>query len=119
MYSDSQSIEEKVEAVAKNIYGAAKVTYLAPAKKMLQRISELAITDYPVCIAKTQYSFSDNPKLYGVPEDFEFTIRDFVINTGAEMIVAIAGEIMRMPGLPKVPQAEKIDIVNGEIEGLS
>lgn len=119
MYSDSQSIEEKVEAVAKNIYGAAKVTYLAPAKKMLQRISELAITDYPVCIAKTQYSFSDNPKLYGVPENFEFTIRDFVINTGAEMIVAIAGEIMRMPGLPKVPQAEKIDIVNGEIEGLS
>ncbi len=119
MYSDSQSIEEKVEAVAKNIYGATKITYLSPAKKMLQRITDLGITDYPVCIAKTQYSFSDNPKLYGVPEDFEFTIRDFVINTGAEMIVAIAGEIMRMPGLPKVPQAEKIDIVNGEIEGLS
>lgn len=119
MYSDEQSIEEKVEAVATKIYGAKNVIYLPAAKKMLERIKSLGLTNYPVCIAKTQYSFSDDPKLYGVPTDFDFTIRDFVINTGAEMIVAIAGDIMRMPGLPKVPQAEKIDIVNGKIEGLS
>ena len=119
MYEDNQSIKEKVEAVAKNIYGAANVIYLPAAKKKLQRINDLGISHYPVCIAKTQYSFSDNPKLYGVPEDFEFTIRDFVINTGAEMIVAIAGEIMRMPGLPKEPQAKVIDIIDGQIVGLS
>lgn len=119
MYEDNQSIKEKVEAVAKNIYGASNVIYLPAAKKKLQRINDLGISYYPVCIAKTQYSFSDNPKLYGVPENFEFTIRDFVINTGAEMIVAIAGEIMRMPGLPKEPQAKVIDIIDGQIVGLS
>ena len=119
MYEDNQSIKEKVEAVAKNIYGASNVIYLPAAKKKLQRINDLGISHYPVCIAKTQYSFSDNPKLYGVPEDFEFTIRDFVINTGAEIIVAIAGEIMRMPGLPKEPQAKVIDIIDGQIVGLS
>ena len=74
---------------------------------------------YPICIAKTQFSFSENPKLVGVAKDFDITIRDFVINGGSEMIVAIAGEIMRMPGLPKVPQAEKIDIIDGQIEGLA
>ena len=119
MYEDNQSIKEKVEAVAENIYGASNVIYLPAAKKKLQRINDLGISHYPVCIAKTQYSFSDNPKLYGVPENFEFTIRDFVINTGAEMIVAIAGEIMRMPGLPKEPQAKVIDIIDGQIVGLS
>lgn len=119
MYEDNQSIKEKVEAVAKNIYGASNVIYLPAAKKKLQRINDLGISHYPVCIAKTQYSFSDNPKLYGVPENFEFTIRDFVINTGAEMIVAIAGEIMRMPGLPKEPQAKVIDIIDGQIAGLN
>lgn len=119
MYEDNQSIKEKVEAVAKNIYGASNVIYLPDAKKKLQRINDLGISHYPVCIAKTQYSFSDNPKLYGVPEDFEFTIRDFIINTGAETIVAIAGEIMRMPGLPKEPQAKVIDIIDGQIVGLS
>lgn len=119
MYEDNQTIKEKVNAVAKNIYGASNVIYLPAAKKKLQRINDLGISHYPVCIAKTQYSFSDNPKLYGVPENFEFTIRDFVINTGAEMIVAIAGEIMRMPGLPKEPQAKVIDIIDGQIVGLS
>ena len=89
MYEDNQSIKEKVEAVAKNIYGASNVIYLPAAKKKLQRINDLGISHYPVCIAKTQYSFSDNPKLYGVPENFEFTIRDFVINTGAEMIAKL------------------------------
>lgn len=118
-YNDEDSIEEKVEKVATKVYGAKKVIFMAAAKKKLQRIKDLGLESYPVCIAKTQYSFSDDQKKYGVPTGFDFTIRDFVINTGSEMIVAIAGEIMRMPGLPKSPQAERIDIVNGEIEGLS
>ena len=89
------------------------------AKRDLARIKELGFDKFPVCIAKTQYSFSEDAKAYGVPTDFSITIRDFVINAGAEMIVAIAGTIMRMPGLPKSPQAERINVVNGVIEGLS
>ncbi len=119
LYQDEDSIEEKIEKVAKGYYGAAKVIFNKNAKKMIERAEALGLQNYPVCIAKTQYSFSDNAKLYGVPEGFTFTIRDLVINTGAEMLVAIAGDIMRMPGLPLHPQAERIDIVNGEIEGLS
>lgn len=118
-YADSDSVKEKVEKVAKNIYGAGNVTFLPAALTKLKMIEALGYSEFPVCIAKTQYSFSDNPKLYGVPTGFEFTIRDFVISAGAEMIVAIAGDIMRMPGLPKSPQAERIDVVNGEITGLS
>jgi len=79
----------------------------------------MGISHFPVCIAKPQYSFSGNPKQYGVAENFELHIRDIVINNGAEMIVAVVGEMLRMPGLPKEPQALHIDIVNGEIEGLS
>ncbi len=119
LYQDEDTIEEKIEKVAKGYYGAAKVVFNKNAKKMIERAEALGLQSYPVCIAKTQYSFSDNAKLYGVPEGFTFTIRDLVINTGAEMLVAIAGDIMRMPGLPLHPQAERIDIINGEIEGLS
>ena len=79
----------------------------------------MGLSHFPVCIAKTQYSFSQDPQAYGAPEGFPFEIQDIVINTGSEMIVAIAGSIIRMPGLPKSPQALRIDIVNGEIEGLS
>ena len=86
---------------------------------ILKLIEKMGITHYPVCIAKTQYSFSADPKIYGAVNNFEFHIKDIVINNGAEMIVAIAGEILRMPGLPKEPQALHIDIVDGEIEGLS
>ena len=75
--------------------------------------------DFPICIAKTQYSFSTDPKIYGAVDNFEFHVQDIVMNAGAEMLVVIAGEIMRMPGLPKEPQALHIDIVNGEIEALS
>ena len=89
------------------------------AQKKLARIKELGFEHFPVCIAKTQYSFSEDAKAYGMPTGFDITIRDFVINAGAEMIVAIAGEIMRMPGLPKQPQAQRIDVINGVIEGLS
>lgn len=86
---------------------------------MFKRIAELGIENYPVCIAKTQYSFSDNDKRYGVPKDFEITVSDIIINNGAEFILAIAGNIMRMPGLPKEPQAQHIDIVKGKIVGLN
>lgn len=118
-YDESDSVETKVEKVAKNIYGAAGVTYAAKAKKMIKLINEMGASHFPICIAKTQYSFSADEKAYGAADGFEFEIRDFVINTGAEMIVAIAGNMLRMPGLPKSPQALRIDIVNGELEGLS
>lgn len=118
-YADGDAIPVKIEKVAKSIYGAKMVTYSSQAQKMLKLIDRLGISEYPVCIAKTQYSFLADPKAYGVAKDFELHIKDVVINNGAEMIVAIAGDIMRMPGLPKVPQAEMIDIVNGYVEGLS
>lgn len=118
-YNDEDTTEEKIEKVAKNIYGAASVSFGAAAKKKLQMIKELGFERFPVCIAKTQFSFSTDPKLYCVAKGFDFNVRDIVINAGAEMIVAIAGNIMRMPGLPKVPAAMLIDIVNGQIEGLS
>lgn len=118
-YADEDSIEAKAQAVVQKVYGGKGVTFTPGAKKMLQKIEELGLTHYPICIAKTQFSFSADQKAYGVPEGFNIAIRDVVINRGSEFIVLIAGEILRMPGLPKVPQAEKIDIVNGEIEGLS
>ncbi len=118
-YNDDDTVEEKISKVACNLYGANMITYSAAAKKKLKRIQELGYGHFPICIAKTQYSFSTDSKLYGVVKDFEFHVRDIVLNAGAEMLVIIAGEIMRMPGLPKEPQALHIDIVNGEIEGLS
>jgi formate--tetrahydrofolate ligase len=118
-YSDNDSIEEKINKIAKQIYGADIVILSSKAQKKLARISKLGLEHYPVCIAKTQYSFSDNARAYGAPAGFKFTINDLVINNGAEFIVAVAGDIMRMPGLPADPQAKYIDIVNGHIEGLS
>ena len=118
-YNDGDDIRTKINKVTKNIFGAASVTYTTLANKKIKQIESLGISHYPICIAKTQYSFSSDPKAYGVAKDFELKVRDIVINNGAEMIVVIMGEIMRMPGLPKVPQAQKIDIVNGLIEGLS
>ena len=118
-YADNDSIKTKVEKVCRKIYGASSVSYGKTAEAALLRIQKLGLEHYPVCIAKTQFSFSADKKLYGSPRDFNIKIRDFVINTGAEMIVAIAGDIMRMPGLAKSPQAERINIVAGLIEGLS
>ena len=109
----------KAEKVAQKVYGANSVIFSAPARKMLERIKQLGVEHFPICIAKTQYSFSADAKAYGVPHDFNIQIRDIVVNCGAELIVLIAGDIMRMPGLPKSPQAERIDIIDGEIEGLS
>ena len=119
MYDDADDIETKVRKIAQKIYGANDVVLKPAARKKLTRIKELGLEHFPVCIAKTQYSFSEDAKAYGLPTNFDITIHDFVINTGSEMIVAVAGDIMRMPGLPKSPQAERIDVVNGVIEGLS
>ncbi len=118
-YAETDSVERKIEKVASNIYGASVVTYSSHSRKMIKLIEQMGISHYPICIAKTQYSFSADPKIYGAVNNFEFNIKDIVINNGAEMIVAIAGEILRMPGLPKQPQAVNIDIVGGHIEGLS
>lgn len=118
-YNDSDSVCEKIEKVTKKIYGAGSVVYASLAEKKLKQIEELGISHYPICIAKTQYSFSSDPKAHGVVKGFELKVRDIIINNGAEMIVVIMGEIMRMPGLPKEPQALHIDVVNGDIEGLS
>ena len=118
-YADNDSIKTKVEKVCRKIYGAASVSYDKTAEASLLRIQKLGLEHYPVCIAKTQFSFSADKKLYGSPTGFNIKIRDFVINAGSEMIVAIAGDIMRMPGLAKSPQAERIKIVDGQIEGLS
>ncbi len=118
-YTEDMSVVEKIISVAKKIYGANSVSFSPDAIRKIAKAEELGYGKFPVCIAKTQYSFSQNPKAYGVPKGFNFDIKDFVVNAGAEMLVAIAGDIIRMPGLPKSPQALRIGIVNGEIEGLS
>lgn len=118
-YENCMEIKEKIRKVATDIYGAANVIFSATASRKIAAAQKMGLCNFPVCIAKTQYSFSQDPNAYGAPEGFDFEIQDIVINTGSEMIVAIAGSIIRMPGLPKYPQAMHIDIVNGEIEGLS
>ena len=118
-YDDDMKIKEKIDKIVKNIYGADSLSFSATASRKIAAAEKMGLSHFPVCIAKTQYSFSQDPNAYGAPEGFDFEIQDIVINTGSEMIVAIAGSIIRMPGLPKVPQALHIDIVNGEIEGLS
>lgn len=119
IYEDDGPIRSKIKKVSEQIYGAASVVYTTLADKKIKQIESLGISHYPICIAKTQYSFSSDPKAYGVAKNFELKVRDIIINNGAEMIVVIMGEIMRMPGLPKDPQAKRIDIVDGVIEGLS
>lgn len=118
-YETNDSVEGKAEKVARQVYGANGVIFSGQARKMLERIQKLGVEHFPICIAKTQYSFSADAHAYGVPKDFNIQIRDIVLNCGAEMIVLVAGDIMRMPGLPKSPQAERIDLKNGVIEGLS
>ena len=119
IYEDNDPVRTKIKKVSEQIYGAASVVYTTLADKKIKQIESLGISHYPICIAKTQYSFSSDPKAYGVAKNFEMKVRDIIINNGAEMIVVIMGEIMRMPGLPKDPQAKRIDIVDGVIEGLS
>ena len=119
IYENEDSVRTKIDKVAKQIYGAKDIAYSIIALKKIKQIESLGISHYPICIAKTQYSFSADPKAYGVAKDFDLNVRDIIINNGAEMIVVIMGDIMRMPGLPKDPHAQNIDIVNGNIEGLS
>ena len=119
LYDDDKNVEQKIEAVARNIYGAGTISYSRKARRQLLRIQQLGLEHLPVCIAKTQYSFSTDPKAYGPTDGFHLDIADIVINSGAGMIVPIAGNILRMPGLPKVPQAVNIDVVDGRIVGLS
>lgn len=118
-YDDDDSLRTKIEKIATKIYHADGVTFGAGTITKLKRFEEAGWGNLPVCIAKTQYSFSDDAKKICAPTGFKITIRDIVINAGAGFIVAVAGDIMRMPGLPKNPQANHIKLVNGEIEGLS
>lgn len=118
-YNDTDSVGRKIENICHRIYDAKEVTYSEEALETVEWINKMDLKHFPVCIAKTQYSFTTDAKITGAPKDHTVHIRNIVINRGAEMIVAIAGTILRMPGLPKSPQAERIDIVNGEIEGLS
>ena len=118
-YEDNLSIAKKIEAVVKKIYGGDGVDITPNAKKQIEKLEELGFSNFPVCIAKTQYSFSDNPALLGAPDGFRVTVKNVKVSAGAEFIVVLTGDIMTMPGLPKSPAAERIDIdENGKITGL-
>ena len=118
-YPLEASVREKIEAVACRVYGADGVDFSEEALARMEEAERNGFGGFPVCIAKTQYSFSQDPKAYGSPRGFRIAIRDIVVNAGAEMLVAVAGSIIRMPGLPKSPQALRIDLVDGQITGLS
>ncbi len=118
-YELDATIEEKLEAIVTKIYRGARVELTANAKKQAKQLTDMGFGGYPICMAKTQYSFSDNAALLGAPEGFTVTVRDLKISAGAGFIVALTGDIMTMPGLPKVPAAEKIDVdETGKITGL-
>jgi len=120
LYQPSDSIEHKINVVANEIYGANSVAFSPKSKLQLQQINDLGFSHFSVCMAKTPASFSDNEKLIGRPSNFDITVREFEIASGAGFIVPLLGEVMRMPGLPAVPNAERIDIDNkGVITGLS
>ena len=118
-YELNGSIEDKIDAIVRKIYGGDGITVSPNAKKQIERLSGLGFDRLPVCIAKTQYSFSDDPQLLGAPEHFTVTVKNVKVSAGAGFVVALTGDIMTMPGLPKVPAAEKIDVdENGRISGL-
>ena len=118
-YETDTTIEEKLDAIVKKIYHGDGVVLTDAAKKQAKRLTELGFANYPICMAKTQYSFSDNAKLLGAPKNFTVTVRNLKVSAGAGFIVALTGDIMTMTGLPKVPAAEKIDVdENGRITGL-
>ena len=119
LYPDDMSLEDKLHTIATKIYGAKNVVYSSAAKKALDRAKALGFDKFPICVAKNQYSLSDDPKKLGRPEDFEINVREVYVNAGAGFVVAITGNIMTMPGLPKVPAAEAVDVDdNGDIVGL-
>ncbi|WP_449614608.1 formate--tetrahydrofolate ligase, partial [Pseudomonas aeruginosa] len=119
LYSDEDTLEEKVINIITQIYGGKAVQFGPKAKTQLKQFAEFGWDKLPVCMAKTQYSFSDNPSLLGAPTDFDITIREFVPKTGAGFIVGLTGDVMTMPGLPKVPAAMAMDVAeNGTALGL-
>lgn len=119
LYDVNLPIKEKIETIAREIYGASGVVYSPAADKTIKKIESMELDKLPICMAKTQYSLSDNPNLLGRPENFEISVKDLKISAGAGFIVVLTGDIMTMPGLPKTPAAEKIDIdSNGIIQGL-
>ncbi|NDC31933.1 MAG: formate--tetrahydrofolate ligase, partial [Bacteroidetes bacterium] len=118
-YDLNQSIEEKITQIVKTVYKGNGITLGKNAKAALKKINDLGASNLPICIAKTQFSFSDDASRVGAAEGFTLHIENLILNNGAGFIVAVAGEIMRMPGLPKDPAAMVIDVVNGEITGLS
>ncbi len=112
-------MNKKVEKVAKNVYGAMAVEFTSEAKKKLKLVDKFGLSRLPICIAKTQYSLSDDANLLGRPKDFVITIRDIKISAGAGFIVPLAGSVMTMPGLPKVPQAQEVSVdEKGNVQGL-
>ncbi|MBQ9854875.1 MAG: formate--tetrahydrofolate ligase, partial [Clostridia bacterium] len=118
-YDEKESIQKKLNAIVNRIYGGTKAVLTPEAKKQAKKLTEMGYGELPVCVAKTQYSFSDKPTLLGAPEGFEVTVRNLKVSAGAGFVVALTGEIMTMPGLPKVPAAEAIDVdENGVITGL-
>jgi formate--tetrahydrofolate ligase len=118
-YDLDTTIEEKIEAVVKKVYGGDRVQFMPVAKKQIEKLSSLGFDKCPVCIAKTQYSFSDDPTKLGAPEGFTVTVKNVKISAGAGFIVVLTGDILTMPGLPKSPAAERIDVdANGKITGL-
>lgn len=119
LYNVDATIEEKINVIAKKIYGAGNVVFTTKVKKAIKKLEDLGLDKMPICIAKTQYSLSDDPTKLGRPSGFEITVRELNVSAGAEFIVALTGDVMTMPGLPKVPSAEKIDIDDkGNITGL-
>lgn len=118
LYEDDMSLEDKIKTIATKIYGADGVNYTATAKKQLEKITSLGYGNLPVCMAKTQYSLSDDQTKLGRPENFDINIREAYVNAGAGFVVVITGSIMTMPGLPKVPAAEGIDVAGDKIVGL-
>ena len=118
-YDLDMTIEQKLDAIVKKIYRGDSVVLTANARKQMKQLEDLGFGNLPICMAKTQYSFSDDPTLLGAPRGFEVTVRNLKVSAGAGFIVALTGEIMTMPGLPKVPAAERIDVdSDGRISGL-
>jgi formate--tetrahydrofolate ligase len=117
-YPDSATLWEKTEIIAKRVYGASGIDADEAVKARFADLQAAGYGEFPVCIAKTQYSFSTDAKLRGAPSDHVITVRELRLSAGAEFVVAICGDVMTMPGLPKVPAAERIDVVDGKVVGL-
>ena len=118
-YESTDSLEEKINAVVKKVYGGNKAIFTPAARKQLEKLESMGCGNMPICVAKTQYSFSDDPSKLGAPENFDVTVRNLKVSAGAGFVVMLTGDIMTMPGLPKVPAAEKIDVdATGKITGL-